>query len=114
MTGAEVIFVLLIAGGLTLALWLSAYLTQRAILKVIEIFYRNKALSLQDAKTIEELALTPPDFLQRLTHLRDYKPQALKILINQGIVNKTPDGRLYLLEGKLNPDIRGNFLSWSK
>lgn len=111
MTGTDVIFVLLIAGGLTLALWLSAHLTQRAILKVIEIFYRNKALSFQNAKNLEELGLTTPDFLQRLTQMRDYKPQALKILIKQGIVNKTPDERLYLVEKKLNPGVRHNFLS---
>jgi len=67
-------------------------------------------LSRQTAKTIEELGLTPPDFLQRLTHLRDYKPQALKILIKQGIVNRTLDGKLYLLEEKLDPDIRYNYL----
>jgi hypothetical protein len=111
MTGTAVIFVLLIAGGLTLGFWLSAHLTQRAIFNVIEIFYRNNALSFRYAKTIEELGLTPPDFLQRVTHLRDYRPQALKILIKQGIVNKTPDEKMYLLEEKLNPDIRCNFLS---
>ena len=42
--------------------------------------------------------------------MRDYKPQALKILIKQGIVNRTLDGKLYLLEEKLDPDIRYNYL----
>ena len=106
----SVIFALFMAGALTLAFWLSAFLTHRATLRVIEIFYRNNALSRQTAKTIEELGLTPPDFLQRLTHLRDYKSQALKILIKQGIVNRTLDGKLYLLEEKLDPDIRYNYL----
>ncbi len=111
MTLEGVVFALFTAGALTLALWLSAYLTQRAIFKVIEIFYRNDALSFQSAKTIEELGLTPPDFLQRLTQLRDYKPPALKILIRQGIVKQRPDGKLYLVEEKLNPDARANLLS---
>ncbi len=111
MTEASVIFALFAAGALTLALWLSAFLTQRAIFKVIEIFCRNNALRIQYAKTIEELDLTPPDFLQRLTQMRDYKPYALKILIQQGIVNRTQDGKLYLSEEKLNPDIRCNGLS---
>ena len=111
MTVEGVIFAFFMAGALTLALWLSAFLTQRAIFKVIEIFYRNNALSFRTAKTIEELGLGPPDFLERLTQLRDYKPQALKILIQQGIVKKTLDAKLYLLEEKLDPDIRSNFLS---
>ena len=111
MTVEGVLFALFTAGALTLAFWLSSFLMQRAILKVIEIFYRNNALSLQTAKTIEELGLTPPDLLQRLTHLRDYKPQALKILIKQGIVKRTRDGKLYLLEEKLDPDVRYHDLS---
>jgi hypothetical protein len=111
MTEASVIFALFAAGFLTLALWLSAFLTQRAMFKVIEIFCRNNALRAQNAKTIEELDLTPPDFFQRITQMRDYKPHALKILIQQGIVKTTLDGKLYLMEEKLNPDIRCNDLS---
>jgi hypothetical protein len=110
MTEASVIFALLAAAALTLSLWLSAYLTHRAVLKVIGIFCRNKALRFQDAKTIEELELTPPNLLQRVTQMRDYKPYALKILTGQGIINRTPDGKLYLSEEKLNPNMRCNDL----
>jgi len=111
MMETSVIFALFMAGALTFALWLSAFLTHRAIFKIIEIFYRNNALSFKNAKTIEELGLPPPDFFQRLTQLRDYKPQALKILIKQGTVKRTLNGKLYLLEEKLDPDIRSNYLS---
>ena len=114
MLETSMIFALFMAGALTLALWLSAFLTHRAIFKVIEIFYRNNALSFQNAKTIEELGLTSPDILQRLTQLRDYKPQALKILIKQGIVNRTPSGELYLVEKELDPDIRCKYLPLSR
>jgi len=111
MTEANVFLALFVAAALTLGLWLSGFLTQRAMFKVIEIFCRSNALKVQKAKTIEELELTPPDFFQRLTQMRDYKPYALKILIQRGIVNRTLDGKLYLLEEKLNSDIRCNDLS---
>jgi hypothetical protein len=73
LTLEEVIFALFVAGALALAPWFSAFLNQRTMFKVIEIFYRNNALSFRNAKAIEELGLTPPGFPQRLTKLRDYK-----------------------------------------
>ncbi len=65
MTEEGVIFALFTAGVLTFAFWLSSFLVQRAIFKVIEIFYRNNALSVQNAKTVEELGLEPPDYKGR-------------------------------------------------
>ncbi len=111
MTEASVIFALITAAVFTFALWMSAFLTHRAMFKVIGAFCRNKALKAQNAKTIEELELTPPDLMQRLTQMRDYKPIALNILIQQGVVNKTLDGKLYLLEEKLNLNLRCGDLS---
>ena len=106
MPAESIIFALIAAGILTFSLWLSAFMTQRAMFRVIERFCRNNALKVQGARTLDELDLNPPTFFQRLTQMRDYKPYALKILIQQGIVKTTPDGKLYLIEEKLNSDIR--------
>ncbi len=82
------------------------FLTKRAILKVIKIFYHHNALRIDRAKTPRELGLERPNLLQRLTKPRDYKQYALQILIKRGIINESPDGRLYLLEEKLDQELR--------
>jgi hypothetical protein len=106
MTPANLIFALAMALMVWGALRLSAYLTKRAVQQVIGTFCEHNALSLWQAKTIDELGLTPPDFMQRVTHFRDYKPQALKILIQRGIVKVTRDGKLYLVEKQLAESLR--------
>ncbi len=93
-----VIFVLLIGG----TIFLPNYLTRRAIFQVIRIFRERNAVEMNNAKTIDELRLRPPDFFQRMMSLRDYKPGALQILIKAGVVLMTEDGRLYITEAKLN------------
>jgi len=100
------IFSLVMTWLLGLALWISGFRTKRAIFKVIEIFCRHNALKALNARTRDELGLTPPDLLQRMTQLRDYKPYALKILIQNGIVNTTLDGKLYLVEEKMDSALR--------
>jgi hypothetical protein len=100
------VFPLFMASTLLLALWLSAYLMKRAVTQVIGTFCEHDALRLPEAKTIDELGLRPPNFMERMTRLRDYKPYALKFLADKGIVNTTFDGKLYLVEQKLNPAAR--------
>jgi hypothetical protein len=97
------IFVIIVVGG---GLYLRTFLTRRAIFKVIEIFYEHNALRKENAKTFHELGLEPPDFLQRITSRRDYKQNALQILMKQGIISENEDGRLYLVEEKLDENLR--------
>jgi len=84
-----------------------AFRGRRAISKVIEIFRRHNALRINDAKTVEELGLEKPDFVQRVTRGRDFKQYALQILIKRGVIYETEDGRLYMLEHKVHQDLRG-------
>jgi hypothetical protein len=86
--------------------YIPALMVRRAISKVIKIFCRHDAVGVQNAKTVEELGLSPPDFFQRVLKPRDYKPYALQILTQQGIVDTTEDGKLYMLEDKLNENLR--------
>ncbi len=99
-----VLILLIIAfGG---SLYLRTFLTRRAIFKVIEIFYKHDALGKKGAKTLHELGLERPDFLQRISRPRDYKQTALQILIKQGIINVDEDGRVYMIEENLDQNLR--------
>jgi len=87
-------------------LYIRTFLTRRAIFKVIEIFYQHGALGTSGAKTLQELRLERPDFLQRMTKPRDYKQNALQILIKEGIINVDENGRVYMIEEKLDQNLR--------
>ena len=97
------ILVIILFGG---GLYIGNFLTRRAILKVIEIFYQHKALGINSAKTLHQLGLERPDFLHRLRGLRDYKQDALQILIKRGIIFENEDGRLYMVEENLDESMR--------
>jgi len=99
-----VLIIMIIAfGG---SLYVRSLLTRRAIFKVIDIFYRLQALGIKGAKTRRELGLERPDFLQRMTKPRDYKQYALQILMRREIVLENEDGRLYMVEERLDQDLR--------
>jgi hypothetical protein len=92
-----------------------AFRGRRAISKVIEIFRQHNALGISDSKTLQELGLERPDFAQRIVRGRDFKQYALQILIERGIICVTEDGRLYMVENKLDQDLRlSGFLRNSK
>ena len=97
------ILMILAFGG---ALYIRTFLTRRAIFKVIEIFYQHNALGINSAKTLHRLGLERPDFLQRMMSRRDYKQNALQILIKRGIIFENEDGRLYMVEEKLDEHLR--------
>lgn len=97
------IFMIVAFGGV---FYIRAFLTRRAIFKVIEIFYQHNALGMNGAKTLYELGLERPDFFQRMTKPRDYKQYALQILIKRGIILESEDGRVYLAEERLDQDLR--------
>jgi hypothetical protein len=97
-----VVMVLAFAG----VLYIRALFTRRAIFKVIEIFYQQNALGITGARTLHELGLERPDFLQRMTRRRDYKQYALQILVKRGIILENGDGKVYLAEERLDQDLR--------
>lgn len=87
---------------LAIAMFLSRFLMMRAFSTVIKIFQEYNAINDKNAKTIDELGLRPPSFTQRMFRARDYKPQALNILIRADIIQTTEDGKLYLSEENLS------------
>jgi len=97
------ILVIIVFGG---GLYIRTFLTRRAIFKVIEIFYQHKALGINSAKTLHQLGLERPDFLQRMTRPRNYKQNALQILMKEGIILENEGGRLYMVEERLDQVLR--------
>jgi hypothetical protein len=73
----------------------------RALRQVVRIFRQHNAIDSKTARTVDELGLRPPGVFERMMRRRDYKPHALKILVQAEIVKATGDGRLYLSEDKL-------------
>ncbi len=102
MTGDTLLF--LILGILAVAgiFFVPVFLTKRALSKVVKIFYEHNALRRDQAKSLHELGLEPKNFMERMTSLRDYKPYALQILRQKGVVCTTEDGRFYLVKEKLD------------
>jgi len=100
-----VAIMVLAAAGTVLIL---RFMIKRAIHSVIRIFRQHNAVTIRDAKTMEELGLNPKPFLERALRLRDYKPYALQILRNANVIQQTEDGRLYLDEGQLGSSRWGN------
>ena len=98
------IILIIITLGVTFSVY--AFRGRRAIVKVIEIFRQQNALRINDAKTVEEFGLEKPDFVQRVMRGRDFKQYALQILIKRGVICVTEDGRLYMVEDKLDQDVR--------
>ena len=97
-------FVIIAFGG---GLYIRTLLTRRAVFRVIEIFYEHNALGIYGAKTLQELGLERPDFFQRMTRPRDYRQTALQVLIREGVINVTEDGRVYMIEENLDQSLRG-------
>ena len=100
---ALIIIMIVAFGG---SLYVRTLLTRRAILKVMDIFYQHHALGMKGAKSRHELGLNHPDFLQRMMKPRDYKQYALEILINRGIITVIEGGRMYMVEEKLDQELR--------
>ena len=86
---------------LTLAFFISGRMTRRAVFRVIEIFRQHRAIGIHQAKTIDELGLSPRGLLERAMRPRDYKQNAMKILIKNEIIRMTGDGKLYITEEKI-------------
>jgi len=102
------IVIIIIIAAIGAMFFIPRFMIDRAIRSVIRIFRQHNAVTIRDAKTLEELGLNPKPFLHRAFRTRDYKPYALQILMNADIVQQTEEGKLYLAEGKLETSKWGN------
>jgi hypothetical protein len=99
---STVLLILFIIILVILALLVLRIRMRRATKQVVAIFERNNAFDAMSAKTIDELKLKPPTFLEGMLRMRDFKPYALQALIKAEVVQQTDGGRLYLLQDKLS------------
>ena len=88
--------------ALLAALKLQAFLLKRAVRQVIDRFRECQTLCSQGSKTVAELGLQPRPFFERLFKPRDYKPYALQLLIQRGVVRLTDGDKLCLVENKVH------------
>jgi len=95
------IIILFLILSLASLVFIPRWLTRRAARQVIKIFRRQNAVDKSTARSVDELGLRPAGMMQRMMRTRDYKPQALTILVQADIVKITGDGRYYLSEDKL-------------
>jgi len=75
--------------------FLSARMTKRAVGQVIAIFQKFNAIGIHQAKAVNELGLTPRlNLMERFTRMRDYKQNALSILMKAEIVQTYGRGEI--------------------
>ena len=87
-------------GAIALSFYISMQMTRRAVRRVLEIFRSKNAIGIHQAKSIDELGLRPPGFVERLVRFRDYRQNALKLLAQAGIVFMTEEGKLFIPQEK--------------
>ena len=102
------IIILLIIIAIAAMLFIPQWLIKRAVPQVIRIFREHNAIDMKNAKTIDELGLSPRGILQQMFRRRDYKQYALTALLRADIIQMTEEGKLYLSEEKLSESRFGN------
>jgi hypothetical protein len=100
------LMIVLVIGACVGSFYIRNILTRRAITKVVRSFYRHNALGTLSAKTLRELGLKRPDLVTRAVSPRDYRQQALKLLMKEEIVRVNADGLVYLVEENLAQNLR--------
>ena len=95
-------FLMMLALFILAALKIQGYLLKRAITQVIDRFRQHNSLCSQGSKTLDQLDLQPPTFIDRMTKPRDYKPYALRMLIKANAVRVNADDKMCLLEHELS------------
>ena len=99
----------LIFGLLILALvYIPRFLVRKALRQIVALFRAREATSATSATTLEELGLVRGSPLDRMFKMRDYRPNALSLLQQSGIIRVTETGRVYLSEDALeNSPVKG-------
>lgn len=96
------LILLMVPIAFSVVIVISAYMTNRATVKVIRIFREHEANDFWSAKTALQLGFGPRGLFDRLIDpRRDYTPMALSALLKIGIVRRTGNEKLYLNEKAL-------------
>lgn len=111
MTFYEIIRIVVLVVALLAVYFAVTMITmKRNIKRVIQAFEERDALDAKGAVSIADLGIRKQDFLERIVKMRDNRIQALKFLMDAGIVSGNADGRIYLNKKKMYAFRReGNF-----
>ena len=100
-TNGVIFIVVLVVLAVLALLVIPQWRMRRAMRQVIRIFEEKNAISVESAKTLDELGLKPKGILEGGFRVRrDFKPQALISLVSAEIIQITEDGRYYLSKEK--------------
>jgi hypothetical protein len=77
------------------------YRIKNAVPAVVEIFQQYGSTSEKTAKWPHEMGLGVPTMTRRLFRTRDYKPQALEVLIRAAVLAVCDDGKIFLVTQNL-------------
>lgn len=95
------IMILVIAALVAAAVLTSRYLVRKAVRNVVALFRERGATSPKSATTAEELGLVKAGLIDGMFKVRDYRPDALRLLGQANIIKMTAEGKLYLSEEEL-------------
>ena len=93
-----IIFIIFAAIGMFV---IPRFLFRRAIKPVIKRFLDKKAVSTENACTLDELGLKPRGYMENMILLRDYKQFVLDVMLKHNIVVVTEEGKVYLSQERL-------------
>ncbi len=100
MTWIDALVIVAVVGVLALSLFVIVpWRLRRAMKQIVNTSRKLNATNPATAVTAEELGIRHHSFF--VPHLRDYKPQALDILVKSGALVATEDNKLYLNEERL-------------
>ena len=76
---------------------------RRAMRLIIRTFMENNATSAKKAIPVEKLRIKPsPSMFSLRFKIKDFKKEALDVLLSTGAIQSTEDNRLYLMEEKID------------
>ena len=96
-----IVIILMLLLCFVISALISTIMTKRAMHQIIRALKSNGALNAKNAKTMDELGLTPISFTERIMKFRDYRPKTLDFLVKLNIVMCKEDGTIFLSEKNL-------------
>jgi hypothetical protein len=95
----SILLLMLLLAVMAGCMMVSVLLMKRGMLSVVRVFRTHNAVGEANAKTFQELGLRPKTLADYfIPGLRDYKKEALRLLIANKIVCQTVDKKVYLIE----------------
>jgi hypothetical protein len=95
------ILIIVLVGLIIMSIYIPRLLILNAMKKVIKTMINNDAITPQNAQTAEQLGIKQGYRWENMLRMRDYRPQALHMLVETELVVNTMDDRYYLSQQKL-------------